>query len=507
MKKWLNNISKRTWMRVLLIAILFVLVAFSFVGEKVAMNNGIGWDGVNYLRTMEHFISLIKHHGYDQYEIMRVMPWGLTDILCVITGISVTRKVAIASGILYNSIAIVLGVFFFFQLSNLKQWKIETEVLGFSFLFYTYPVLKLMGYYPVLSDIFGLTIGIMLCYYFFANKRWALILMGLAGTFIWPTTPMVAFALAFFPRKPLPVGDSANLKDGMLLNYFVFLIATLPLLILVFSVVQYHGHIMHAMREILPLTIPIYKWIIPIACLCSCLYYYYIVSSFKVSFVGTLRDNFTGKQNWINYACFFALMLLTSGVSRLLANANPGALTTTQTLQCISLSSMTDPFVFVESHFIYYGIGYLFVLLLWKDVAKIIMQQGIGYLFAVAMWVLFSIRPEARVSIMFYVFPLITLLIYINTKQISSLVAVIGACFMLIHSRFWYRINVPNMKYYFDWENYEHYLDFPAQRYFMSQGHWQSHEMYAVWMVVTIIIGALLYWGIRKKWYVKEEID
>lgn len=212
-----------------------------------------------------------------------------------------------------------------------------------------------------------------------------------------------------------------------------------------------------------------------------------------------IKENFVGKRNWANYGLFVLFALLTSGLSRFLANAEPGALTTMQTLQCIAITSMTDPFVFIESHFIYYGIGYLLVLLLWSDVAKVVMQQGLGFLFAVAMWTLFSIRPEARVSIMFYVFPLMALLMYIDTKEIPSYLAGICAGAMLVLSRFWYRINVPNMDKYLSWDNYWHYTDFPAQRYFMSQGHWQSHEMYAVWMVVTIVVVVILYMGIYKK--------
>lgn len=498
----MDKFCKRTWVRIVLATILFVIVAMSFAGEKVAHNNGIGWDGENYMRTMEQFVPLIKHHGYDQYDIMRVIPWGLTNIVCSLCGIEVTREVAMASGIIYNAIALLLAVLFFFRISNLKRWKLETEVLGFSFLFYTYPVLKMMGYYPVLSDMFGLTIGIMLCYYFWADKKWALVLCGLAGAFIWPTTPIVAFALAFFPRKTLPIAGVDTKGNAEALNILYVVAALLPFMILVFSVLQEGGHIMPAMRNATPLTMPVGRWIIPITCMCSCAYYYYIVSRFRVSLGDMLKENFTGKKIWVNYGLFVLFLLLTSGVSRFLANSEPGALTTTQTLQCIALTSMTDPFVFVESHFIYFGIGYLLVLLLWRDTAKVIMQQGLGYLFVVAMWVLFSIRPEARVSIMFYVFPLMALLMYLDTKEIRSYMAGVCAGCMLVLSRFWYRINVAGIEQAMADENYDHFVDFPAQRHFMSQGHWQSHEMYAVWMAVTIVVGVVLYAGIRKKWYI-----
>lgn len=502
----ITNTSNRIWTRIVLAVVLCLIVAFSFFGEKVALGPGIGWDGANYWRSMQHFIHLVKIHGYDQYEIMRVMPWGLTDIMSAIFGFSVTREVAVSFGIIYNAIAMVIAVLYYFRISNYRQWKLTTEILGFSFLFFTYPVLKNMGYYPLLSDTFGLTLGIMMCYYFLVEKRWALILCGFAGTFIWPTSPLVAFALAFFPQKALPTIRQEDTKtDHITLSGLFWLFACIPLIILIITMMQYDGQIMEAMREICPMTIARNQWIALLSCACACAYYYYIVSAIKVSPISTLKENFTGKGNWVNYGWFILCLLVSKGMCHFLANSNPGALTTLQTIQLIPITSMTDPFVFIESHFIYYGIGYLLVLLLWKDIAKIIMQQGLGYLFVVALWVLFSIRPEARVCILFYVFAIIALLMHLDSKNIRMSATYITTIFMLIHSRFWYRINVPGIAKAFEWENHEQYVDFPAQRYFMSMGHWQSHEMYAVWMVVTAIIGVLLYAGIRKKWFILDK--
>lgn len=504
MKEKYENISKRTWVRVVLVTIFISIISFSICGEKVAHNDGIGWDGENYLRSMQHFTELITTHGYDQYEIMRVMPWGMTNIVCEWMGVPVTKDVAMKSAIIFNAIALILSILFYFRISNSKQWKIVTEVLGFSFLFFSYPVLKMVGYYPMLSDMFGMTIGIMLCYYFLTEKKRAMIVTGFVGAFIWPTTPVIAFALAFFPRKSLPVANSEKRSNKLLLLLVHVFIALFPFLILAGTVLQYHGHIMSAFRGVCPLTIPSAKWIILIACACSCTYYYYIVSSFKVSLIDTLNDNFTGKTVWQNYGLFLLCMIITSGLSKFLANSNPGALTTTQTLQCIALTSMTDPLVFLENHFIYYGIGFLMLLLVWKNVADEVTNLGLGYLFAVAIWVLFSIRPEARVSIMYYVFPLMALLMYLDTINIRSYAVGVAALFSLIWSRFWYHINVPGIELHMVDENYDNFVDFPSQRYFMSQGHWQSHEMYVVWMAITFVIGLLLYLGIRKKWYVCE---
>ena len=504
----ISNTKTRTRIRVVLCSIVFAIVAVSFAGEKVAHNNGVGWDGENYLRSMQHFTTLIMDHGYNQYDIMRVMPWGLTNIICNIAGVEVTQDIAMASAFVYIIIALVLAILYFFRISDLKQWKLETEVLGFVFIFFSFPILKMLGYYPMLSDIFGMALGLIMCFYFFANRKWALILCGFIGAFIWPITPLLAFALAFFSRKPLSTLENTEKNwSKKLLQVLFVLIACIPLFLLVIGVFTHHGQIMPLMKGACSLMRPLTKWVIPFTCICSCLYYYYMVSSFKVSIPSALKENFTGKNIWINYGLFILCMAMTSGVCKALANSDPGAMTTYQAMQRVVFSSMAEPFVFIQDNFIYLGLGYLLALIFWRDICKIIMQQGLGFFFVVAIWVFFSIGLEARCAIQYWMFPLMALLIYIDTKNIRPIAVVAAGLFSLIHSRFWYPINVPNMEYYFSWENYEHFVDFPAQRYYMNFGHWQSHEMYAVWMVVTIIIGALLYWGIRKKWYVKEEID
>ena len=507
MKERIANISKRTWVRIALVSILVTIVTFGYLGEKIPVHDGIGWDGMNYFGSMQEFVYNIAHHGYNQYDIRRALPWGITNIIYTILGKEVTVDTAIISGIIYNVIALFLSVFFFFRISNLKKWKLETEVLGFAFLFYTYPILKFMGYYPVLSDIFGLTVGIIMCYYFFADKKWALIACGFLGAFIWPTTPVVAFALAFFPRKALPLAKKEDMKIEKIVLYLFFIaIASIPMVMALMKQIRYPGFFTSRSQGLyFPLTLPISEWEVVLTCLCSCLFYYYIASAFKVSLFDTLKENFIGKEVWKNYACFLLCLVITTFGSKMLANTDPGALTMKSAFYVISFTSFTDPFVFIESHFMFFGLGYLLVLVFWKDIAKIILQQGIGYLFVVAIWALFSIRPEARVSIMYVVFPVMALLMYLDTKDIRPYAVSLATVFSLALSRFWFPFNAPGMeKEMIIGDNISNFLEFPAQRYFMSSGHWQSHDMYYLFMTITIIVGVIIYAGIKNKWFVKK---
>jgi hypothetical protein len=63
--------------------------------------------------------------------------------------------------------------------------------------------------------------------------------------------------------------------------------------------------------------------------------------------------------------------------------------------------------------------------------------------------------------------------------------------YALVLSKFWYRIQVP----YFT----EKYLNFPEQRYFMSQGPWMSDAMYVLQGTVVLVGYGWMYWFYLRK--------
>ena len=128
--------NKKLLTRAVLIVVFSLILIFSLLGEKVAINNGIGWDGMNYLRTIQSFTDLITTHGYDQYAIQRIMPWGLVNIIFRCVDIDTTPENALRAAGLINVFVLFLSVLYFFKISTLKKWKISTEIVAFSSLFF-----------------------------------------------------------------------------------------------------------------------------------------------------------------------------------------------------------------------------------------------------------------------------------------------------------------------------------------------------------------------------------
>lgn len=496
----------RKRVRIVLTVLLFVLVSISFAGEKVAKDNGIGWDGEAYLSTIQTFSDRIFSHGYNQYDIQRVLPYGLVNVLFQAFGIKAGALKALWAAGFLSLIALGCCVLFFFKISSLVKWKTGTEIIAFSSLFYSYPILKTLGYYILQSDIFGFLMGIMLLYFFLKKNNVALLLCAVVGSFVWPVVSISALALAFLPSTSLFLDGPSDRRDSLLWRSLVCILSLLPLMTLVYSILYFHQGIMTPFRVHCPLTTPLNKYWAIVCCVCSCLYLFLAIKVFRVS-ITSIWNTMFNKQTYRRWGAFFLSFALISFCLRILANDEQGALTAQAAALGVVLTSMTDPFVFIESHFIYFGPLVLLILLTWKNSTKFSLSYGVGYMFVLAAGVFFSLRPESRVSVMFLPFLLFPTINYIDTVSLKN-GAIWGYVILcLVVSRFWFKINVPGMEQYLTWDNYENYTKFPAQRYFMSTGHWQSHEMYLVFMSVMLVLLFILIWGVRKGWYINSQVD
>ena len=494
--------ENRKWIRIVLVSVFFLILGCSLAGEKVAHNDGIGWDGENYLNTIQHFTELITTHSYDQYAIQRIMPWGLVNVVFQVCHIEPTPHNALIAGGVLNVLALVLAIFFFFRISNMKKLKESTEVIAFASLFYSYALLKIPGYYILLSDTFGFLWGMMMLYLFLANKRWWLLFVAILGAVNWPgVTTICGLILAFVPRKELKIQSSLYKWDKAAYYMVLSGIALLPFLYQLLAIITPPIHYVNMFTfDGRPETS---LWYFGIGVLCACAYLCYVLHPFTLSISQIWRE-YNSKQLWGGLGLIVLCYVGVKYILRLLANSESGALDNFSLFKGVIESCATDPLCFIESFFCYFGPVVLIVLLLWNKTAKYIAVKGLGFFFVIALAIFFSLRPEARVSIMFVPFMVLPCMEYIDTRNLKSWVVPVYIVVSLFLSHVWFPINIEGMEAAFGEETFANLSSFPAQRYFMCTGHWQSHEMYALWMFVTIIIGGILYVGMRKKWFIND---
>ena len=154
--------------------------------------------------------------------------------------------------------------------------------------------------------------------------------------------------------------------------------------------------------------------------------------------------------------------------------------------------STSDILVFLETHFLYLGLFFLLILLLWRRIVEIVCNNyGIGYLFVLMLALFFLIEIETRKLISFYPIMLIPLMDCLQRQKLKPSVVYSIPILCLFCSFCWLPINTPDIGLAFD-KPVPTYLEFPAQRYFMFFGPWQSHQVYLIVSLIEIITGIII---------------
>ena len=151
------------------------------------------------------FSEKINGDSYNTYKIQRILPFALINTIFNIFGWDKSNTQIMTAMIVLCILAVIVSLIYFFKTSNTLQLDTTLEIIAFSAIFYNYPILKHLGYYPFQTDIFAFMLGIMIFYFFIKRKKWLIVLTGIIGAFIWPTLLITSLALAFFSPKASPL--------------------------------------------------------------------------------------------------------------------------------------------------------------------------------------------------------------------------------------------------------------------------------------------------------------
>jgi len=237
----------------------------------------------------------------------------------------------------------------------------------------------------------------------------------------------------------------------------------------------------------------------------SIVYYLYrVVKHINIDVLKVLAF-FWKKIKWSYILSFVLIYSCVNFIIIYFSNGEKGALDMKGLLVSNILFSTTDPFVFLINHFLYFGFAVLLLILLWRKLLPQYGKYGFGFLFVLFLIIFFSLRAESRVSIMFLPFLFFPLFELINKFEIKKWVAYTYCIASLILSRFWFQINTNGIEQAFLNPGEEGYISFPAQRYFMNFAHWQSHEIYLLFLIIGFTSSLLIYWGFRTNIFIEKK--
>ena len=485
--------------RIILIAILTIILLFTFTGEKVARFEQAGWDGREYREMAQTFSEKIKGDSYNTYKIQRILPFALINTTFNIFGWDKNNANIMTAMIILCIFAVIVSLIYFFKTSNALELNSTLEIIAFSGIFYNYSILKCLGYYPFQTDIFAFMLSIMIFYFFIKRKKWLIVLSGIIGAFIWPTLLITALALAFFSTNasPLICTTPLNRNSNVLLILFK---AGAMLLVPALCLYLYFRH--GDLKTLYSFKATTYGhiYILMLSLIALSIYIYRMIKIFHFDIIYTIKDFFrqTGLSNLILFIVIYSSVYI---ITHLLAKEDSNFDLKALFVQT-SLRAIAKPIVFLEAHFIYFGPIVLLTIFLWKSYILYITKYGYGFMFITFSLIILSLNSESRYMITllpFVSFPICLILEKYNLKKSAGWLFAFAS---IIISRFWFTINTPDIEQEFIAENF---LEFPAQRYFMNSGSWQNWTTYSIFMTTTVICAFLIWYGYRHKWYTDSQ--
>lgn len=489
--------------RITLVGILLSILVFSFTGEKLPYNNGLGWDGEDYFSILQNFSESYLNHGINAYHIQRILPFAIVHYTYAMLGIKVTPESAVTGCSVLNFICILLTVLYFFKISKNRKWNPKTETIAFAICFFNVPILKIFGYYALLTDCPAYLLSYMAIYYFLTNNKIMEVIVGILAMVTWPILALVIWIMAFFPREevqPLNADDRISKMLSLLVRGAYTL--WLPLLFIAVSVAMTY---LHPERPFLEWFNHRHPFNYPHACICiiaTAVLFFFASKSFFLNWKDVLsiifkkRNLFIVIGSFVGFVCLYTASKYFGGESGFSASR-----------QIVAMQEYpaSDFLVVLETHFLYLGLFFIMLILLWKDFVKIVCEKyGIGFLLAVMLGLVFITEIETRKLISFYPVFMIPLMGVIEKKDFKNWVPIAFVAISLALSFFWWKINVPGIEESFI-ARIDNYRAFPAQRYFMFMGPWQCRMVYMITLTAEVIFGAIIIYLHKKNLFYKTQ--
>jgi hypothetical protein len=490
------------------LVMLLIGVANIFWAERLTVREGFGWDGVAYASWARDFHRTILVDRVPEYYVKRILPSALVHYGSRMvtapflptdkqdTLLNESRNVILRFDI-YNLLLILLSVSTWGLIA--KELKISNRAtwFGFCFLFLNYAILKNNVYHAVLTDTSGFTLGILMFYFFLTNKPiglWATIFL---GGFTWPSIPYMGALLFVFPYRKEPPGTvrpAATSSDGKWPWLFTALVCALTFITLIFlnrDLTERVNRLAHMLRVDVPL------------------FYLSAAAVIVYLFVGlkpAVSDARLFKPRRIWEAIRWGrvgIIALTFGLLHFIYHRLSSGLEMSGgwgshwgLIEYILLSSLTEPFIFLVAHTLYYGPVVLLLLFFWRPFCQSIQEFGIGLRLFVILNFLLSIGPQSRYQINAVTVFIILLVRLLDRSFLRYQSFTFWVLLSLLYSKVWYTFNTAPQV---DDGTMDILLRFPLQHYFTNSGPWMSPQMYLIQGSVVLVTAVLLYFLVVKQ--------
>lgn len=467
-----------------MLLVIIILNVFNFLwGERTPASNGLGWDGVTYADLVRNIDVLISSNQLSNYYAHRSLPAIVVRAIIQLFQIPMSDINIIKTFEVFNFTLLIIIFLTWKKISDHFNLSIRARWIAFCGLFLSFSISKCVLYLPVLTDVSGLLVGMLILYFYLKKRPFAIFVTALLGAFCWPGVAVTSALLLLFLNfelslsLTLPDSSKAIIKNNMNGAWLKW-----GFVILVFSII---------LR-------PIARFLNP-GSLAGSFFtglpaFYFVIFGLLLllesfSFFIELwrkRDKFSIKLSVL--AMTTVIVPLTVG--KFISNPDLPNWNTLGMLKDLILYPPDNKFLLAPLTLsLFWGPTFLLMLIFWKEVSAQIRKMGPGAMAVVALHLPLGLVCEPRFYTLIWPFLVVSLSIATEKIVFSQRFKKIFIILTILFSQFWLIIN---------WGHWspglnDNLQEFPKQLLFMHLGLWMSWLMYLLQLPLVIFSGFLLH--------------
>lgn len=463
------------------ISLFFLLIystGYYLFGERIALNNGFGWDGVIYGAYAQNFWALLRHTN-DIYHINRILPSFIIYCILKLLHLNTHSPVIIVKAFtIFNSILFIGCGYLWFKICYFKQWTANVYWFGFISLFINYLYLKHNFYDPVLTDTAGLFLGMLSLYFYIHKKYLSLAIILIPAYFTWPISTVLLAALLLFP-------------DSVVINNPITRVETLLSILftlLFISICIYLTYIL-GNTKIVSNSVDIYYPLLPFSIALAAIFIFfmlrhsYVFMVFKHLFIINYRNLlYLLGSGLICYAIYTWLKIHLPHYA-----TDKSIFTIRDLLTVCILGAIAKPGIFFISHLAFWGPVVILIFCYLKEIMKTSLQEGLGVMLFMLATAFLALNSQTRQIDFNYPFIVYLLCLAIPQYLLNYRSLFIYLIVSIIVSKVYYIINVEPLT--------GSILTFPYQRFMMNSGTYMNWGGYFVNTGLFLISIVFMRWG------------
>jgi len=441
--------------------------------EKVGVNDGLGWDGLIYGGWARDFTNLLWQHPPDSYYVQRLLPSALAHAALVAIGRNpntITSADIVHCFEVMNIFMLTCGAWIWSHVAQVLSVSKSGRWLGAVALFGGFAILKWSVYYPVLGDVWGLTLGLGMLFSQLTSRWILLLVLGLVGATCWPTVLPVALLLLILPAR-CPPRLSRRVARPQPWAWILALTAALGWLI---WTLWLDPSKIAGLNESEPRTSEVFR--------ASCIGVFAFLALALGPLIQALHISSWPHRiqlRWLLVKGFLAVgLLLGATVIHGTFSSGQSGIGAVAQLHTTAYFATTKPLVFLVGHGVFFGPIFLVLLLRWRSIVGRVSAEGLGLVAVAGLGLFLSLGSESRHLFTFAGMLLPFAIVELDRSNLGHKTALIFVSISLVYSRFW--LTLPT-------HPGGNPLKFPAQMFFMTQGPWMSWSMYLAQGALVVI--------------------